>query len=112
MVLCHAEGYKLGRASNHGDVLHWFGRHGKTMDDFRSDVLREMEADMLTEQEIRALVREEIKRAEAELGLLPPSDWAAENLKDAVLLGITDGSRPQGHATRQEVALMVRAAMK
>lgn len=37
-VLSHAEGYKLGIASNHADVGHWFPKHGKTMDDFRNDV--------------------------------------------------------------------------
>ena len=33
-----SEGHKLGIASNHGDVLHWFPKHGKSMDDFRADV--------------------------------------------------------------------------
>ena len=28
VVLCHAEGYRRGAASNHGDVLHWFARQG------------------------------------------------------------------------------------
>ena len=37
-VICHSEGYKKGIASNHGDVMHWFSRFGKTMDDFRADV--------------------------------------------------------------------------
>jgi hypothetical protein len=37
-ILCHAEGYKAGIASNHSDVMHWFPRHGKSMDDFRQDV--------------------------------------------------------------------------
>lgn len=37
-ILCHADSYKLGFGSNHGDVLHWFGRYGKTMDDVRRDV--------------------------------------------------------------------------
>ena len=37
-IICHQEGYKLGIASNHADVLHWFPKHGKTMDDFRTDV--------------------------------------------------------------------------
>lgn len=38
-VLSHAEGYKLGIASNHADVGHWFPQHGKNMDDFRADVI-------------------------------------------------------------------------
>ena len=37
-IICHSEGYKKGIASNHGDVMHWFPKHGKSMDAFRSDV--------------------------------------------------------------------------
>lgn len=38
VILCHADSYKLGLGSNHGDVLHWFKKYGKTMDDVRNDV--------------------------------------------------------------------------
>jgi N-acetylmuramoyl-L-alanine amidase len=41
-ILCHSEGYKKGIASNHGDVMHWFPRHGKSMDDFRTDVKKSL----------------------------------------------------------------------
>ena len=37
-IICHSEGYKLGIASNHTDVMHWFPKHGKNMDMFRSEV--------------------------------------------------------------------------
>jgi len=37
-IICHSEGYKQGVASNHGDVMHWFPKHGKSMDTFRKDV--------------------------------------------------------------------------
>ena len=37
-IICHSEGYKQGIASNHGDVMHWFPKHGKNMDTFRADV--------------------------------------------------------------------------
>jgi len=37
-IICHSEGYKLGIASNHGDVMHWFPKYGKSMDTFRADV--------------------------------------------------------------------------
>jgi len=37
-ILCHSEGYKLGIASNHADVMHWFPKHAKSMDTFRADV--------------------------------------------------------------------------
>ena len=45
-ILCHSEGYKQGIASNHADVMHWFPKHGKSMDTFRSEVKR-----LLTESE-------------------------------------------------------------
>lgn len=42
VVICHKEGRQLGIASNHADVLHWFPRHGKDMDNFRADVAKQM----------------------------------------------------------------------
>ena len=48
VVICHAEGWQRGVASNHADVLHWFGRFGRSMDDFRGDVARTMEEDEFT----------------------------------------------------------------
>ncbi len=37
-IICHSEGCKLGIASNHSDVMHWFPKYGKSMDTFREDV--------------------------------------------------------------------------
>ena len=37
-IICHCEGHKKGIASNHADVMHWFPKHGKSMDTFREDV--------------------------------------------------------------------------
>lgn len=37
-ILCHADSHSLGLGSNHGDVLHWFKKYGKTMDDVRNYV--------------------------------------------------------------------------
>lgn len=37
-IICHAEGYRLGIATNHADVEHWWHKHGYTMDNFRRDV--------------------------------------------------------------------------
>jgi len=34
----HSEGSKRGIASAHGDVMHWFPKHGKSMDTLRTDV--------------------------------------------------------------------------
>ena len=41
-ILCHADACKLGFGSNHGDVLHWFSKFGKTMEDVRNDVAKLM----------------------------------------------------------------------
>lgn len=37
-IICHSEGYSRGIASNHGDVMHWFPKHGKSMDTLRAEV--------------------------------------------------------------------------
>ena len=42
VILCHQDAYQLGLGSNHADVLHWFKKHGKTMDDVRKDVAKLM----------------------------------------------------------------------
>lgn len=43
-ILCHADSYSYGLGSNHGDVLHWFKKYGKTMDNVRNDVAKLLDA--------------------------------------------------------------------
>lgn len=111
VVICHAEGYRRGTASNHGDVEHWFPKFGKTMDDFRNYVNQIMEGDEMSREEIQALVDERIK-AILEGKQTKVSTWAQEELAEAVENGITDGSRPGGYATREEAAVMVERLRK
>lgn len=54
VVICHSEGYKRGIASNHGDVMHWFPKHGKSMDTFRKDVKEAMSEKKDTYAEAKA----------------------------------------------------------
>lgn len=56
-IIDHAEGYKLGIASNHGDVGHWFPLFGKSMDTFRADVKAKLAAPVQDnkKQNIKAL---------------------------------------------------------
>jgi len=105
VVICHAEGHDRGIASNHGDVLHWFPRHGKSMDDFRAGVARLMKGDdeMLSYEQWK----EYMERYRRELGELPAPGWGQAELDQAEEMGITDGARPQGLATRQEVVSMI-----
>lgn len=44
-ITCHREGYDLGIAYCHADVLHWFPRYGKDMGAFRADVADYMRKD-------------------------------------------------------------------
>lgn len=50
-IICHSEGAKLGIASNHGDVMHWFPKHEKSMDTFRAAVKELLEKDKPIEQQ-------------------------------------------------------------
>ena len=84
-ILCHAEGYRAGIASNHADVEHWFPQHGKTMDDFREEVKETMEGKTETQ-----------------------TPWYAEAQAWAVEMGIADGTRPEEAATRAEVWTMLQ----
>lgn len=113
VVICHQEGYRRGIASNHGDVLHWFPRHGKNMDDFRADVARTMkgEDDIMTYEQWK----EYMERYQKEQDALPVPDWAIQTGEwdKAYEAGVIAGkTRPQGLATKVEVAAMVMRAKK
>ena len=54
-----------------------------------------------------------VDKAEIYRAKLAPSEWADMELTEAVDCGITDGTRPKAHSTREEVAIMVkRGVMK
>lgn len=58
-IICHSEGHKLGIASNHADVMHWFPKHGKNMDTFRAEVkaaLSEEEDEDMTQDTFNKLM--------------------------------------------------------
>ena len=48
----------------------------------------------------------------ARQGETTSSVWAQKLLEQAVAQGLTDGTRPQAFATRQEVAIMLMAAQE
>lgn len=61
----------------------------------------------MTESELKAFVEKTVR----EMGAgQPASTWAAPLVEEAKEMGITDGSNPQGLATRQEVAIMAMRA--
>lgn len=63
-VICHSEGYKKGIASNHGDVMHWFPKHGKSMDTFRGRVQQIMNEHKQAQQKAEEAKKEEQKKEE------------------------------------------------
>lgn len=108
VVICHQEGYRRGIASNHGDVLHWFPKFGKTMDDFRHDVseLMKGEDEAVTYEQWK----EFMERYRQELREMPAG--MPQLLEEAKEMGLTDGHRPRDLVTREEAAVMARAAAK
>lgn len=42
-IITHCEGHEQGVASNHADVMHWFPKHGESMDSFRNAVRKKLE---------------------------------------------------------------------
>lgn len=39
-IICHEDAGKMDLGSDHEDVMHWFKKYGKTMDDVRKDVAK------------------------------------------------------------------------
>lgn len=101
-IIDHSEGYKLGIASNHGDVRHWFSRHSKSMDGFRMDVRKELRKGVVSVN----------KPIPNKLVDNQPSPWAKEYWDQAKKDGVTDGTRPKDTATREEIITMIYRAKK
>lgn len=103
VILCHADSYKLGLGSDHGDVLTWFGRFGKTMDDVRRDVAAIMQGgNMAYYKTFDALpdwAKPEIKKI-MDAGALRGDENGDINLTDEMLRGLIIGARYTDHAAQ------------
>lgn len=82
VVICHAEGHRRGVASNHGDVLHWFPRHGKSMDDFRADVACILNGEEDEDMAPRYNTMDEIAKA---------APWAEKTIRKMIDNGFISG---------------------
>lgn len=125
-ILCHAESAKLGLGSNHGDVLHWFSKYGKTMNDVRNDIEKllksstnvpkvennEEEEEMTQEQFNKMMnnwIAEELKK--------PGSDWSAADRKWAEESGLIGGDQNgnmmyKKFLTREEFVVVLHRAIE
>lgn len=61
----------------------------------------------MTKKEVEELIEQKISEKLNGLNTKPDS-WAEKEVEEAKTLKITDGSRPKGYATRQEVMIMVK----
>lgn len=99
-IVCHSEAHTLGYASNHADVMHWFPRHGKTMDDFRADVGK-----ILTVEDDENMVRYAYLKD-------IPNDWGAQDMIDKLMTACViagDGSDKTGNRDKIDLSAdMVR----
>lgn len=120
VIICHSEGHKRGIASNHADVMHWFPKHGKSMDTFRADVVKQMNNTNVEEEEdvdINKLLSEMtdkqaytlLTKALTYASSLEEPDWSKEegHWKTATEKGIMDGSRPESYLKRDEFAAVM-----
>ena len=114
VVICHQEGYRRGVASNHADVLHWFPKMGKSMDDFRADVAQEMKGgEIVTQEQFDAMMDNWLARRAA----LPASEWAVPYISEAIDKGYMADiggtiERPQSFVTREELATVAATIKK
>lgn len=83
-IICHSEGYKQGIASNHGDVMHWFPKHGKSMDTFRADVKKLLSAENKPVDSVKK------KYYRVQIGAYSDSANAEAQLAKAKMAGFTD----------------------
>lgn len=126
VILSHSECYKRGIGSNHGDPEHLWNAVGSgfTMDGFRKDVKQRLEEIDVTKEECQKMIDAAVQKAQKSIVASvqktltgtgsKPSAWIEKNgeLAKAKKLGITDATRPQGYAKREEVAAMVLRAVQ
>ena len=117
-VICHSEGHEIGIASNHGDVMHWFPKFGKDMDEFRREVGRKIKANKKTDDSQKTADEFEKQIAEylEKQALKDPSNWSEEARSWAesagVITGDENGNKQYGRfATREEIVQMLYNAI-
>jgi N-acetylmuramoyl-L-alanine amidase len=96
-VICHAEGYRKGIASNHADTEHWFPKHGKTMNDFRNDVKKLLDEKIYFDNTPDRYAKEAI-------------DWA---VSQGILKGNGEGDLSlHDQCTRQDMLVFIHRTMQ
>lgn len=109
VVICHAEGHKMGIASGHGDALQWWPKHGVSMDDFRRAVEERMKGENdVTQEQFNAMMEVYLRQRRAQ----EPAQWSqiARAWAEGAGLVAGDGAGEKGYrgfATREEIVQML-----
>ena len=107
-------------ANAHADVLHWFSKHGKSMDDVRADVAKLMENTIIElpkEEEEEEMTQEKFNEFMnnylLDLASQPANEWSKEALKWAQDTGLMKGDyqgnlMPKKTLTREEFIVVMQ----
>lgn len=108
-VVTHSEAHTMGYASNHADVMHWWPRHGLSMERFRKEL------GALMDERSYESFKVNMERYLAEQAAKVVDDYAAAAAKLGVERGVFsdgdgDGSmdNPQAWMKRQELAAVLQ----
>lgn len=85
VLICHSEGYRMGKASQHGDIEHWLKKFGLDMNWFRDGVKKAM------------------NKEEENVDNIKCSNWAQESVKWARENGLTNDTTFTQAATKEEI---------
>lgn len=110
-ILCHQDSYRLGLGGNHGDVLHWFPKFGKSMDDVRNDVYKIMneEEEEVTQEQFEAMLQVYLNK----IANQDPSSWSSGSRTWAEGNGLIKGDdkgkkRYHSFITREEMVEVLK----
>lgn len=117
-ILCHADSCQLGLGSNHGDINHWFPKHGKSMETARNDVAALLNSSPITPvpEEEEEMTQEQFNQMMnnylAELAK-QPATWEQDACNWARQVGLmvgdeTGNQMPKKFCTRGEMAVMLK----
>jgi predicted RNA-binding protein YlqC (UPF0109 family) len=113
-IIDHAEGFRRGIASNHGDIGHWLSKHGENMNTFRAAVkaaLNNASEENMTQEQFNIMFINAMTEYNRNLAEQPPSDWARLNWEKMSAAGIFDGSAPRAPLTREQAATVYARAI-
>ena len=112
VIISHSLGYKLGLASNHGDVEHLWTYAGLSLSQFRTDIYNKMQIEDdgdMTQEQFNTMMNNYL----TELAKQPGSTWSKEARdwaeQTGLIVGDTQGNKMyKKFLTREEMAALLK----